>query len=91
MGWPLSKQTSSARWMRWESPGSRRCAVSAGADGIAVLWIEHVVRALLSTVDRLICLAGGVVVADGDPKEVLASEAVRFVYLGGKRIDEVAS
>ena len=61
------------------------------ADGIAVLWIEHVVRALLSTVDRLICLAGGVVVADGEPKEVLASEAVRFVYLGGKRVDEVAS
>jgi branched-chain amino acid transport system ATP-binding protein len=60
-------------------------------DGIAVLWIEHVVRALLSTVDRLLCLAGGVVVADGDPKEVLASEAVRSVYLGGKRIEEVAS
>lgn len=61
------------------------------ADGIAILWIEHVVRALLSTVDRLICLAGGVVVADGEPKEVLASDAVRFVYLGGKRVDEVAS
>jgi len=26
-------------------------------EGIAVLWIEHVVRALLSTVDRLLCLA----------------------------------
>ena len=25
-------------------------------DGIAVLWIEHVVRALFSTVDRLLCL-----------------------------------
>lgn len=62
-----------------------------GADGIAVVWIEHVVRALLSTVDRLICLSGGVVVADGEPKEVLASEAVRYVYLGGKRVDEVAS
>jgi branched-chain amino acid transport system ATP-binding protein len=64
---------------------------SLRADGIAVLWIEHVVRALLSTVDRLICLASGVVVADGEPKEVLASDAVRFVYLGGKRIDEDAS
>lgn len=61
------------------------------ADGIAVVWIEHVVRALLSTVDRLICLSGGVVVADGEPKEVLASEAVRYVYLGGKRVNEVAS
>lgn len=64
---------------------------SLRADGIAVLWIEHVVRALLSTVDRLICLAGGIIVADGEPTEVLASEAVRFVYLGGKRVDGVAS
>ncbi len=60
-------------------------------DGIAVVWIEHVVRALVSTVDRLLCLAGGVIVADGEPKEVLASEAVRSVYLGGKRIVEGVS
>ncbi len=33
--------------------------------GIAVIWIEHVVRALVSTVPRLICLANGAVVADG--------------------------
>ena len=58
-------------------------------EGIAVVWIEHVVRALLSTVDRLLCLAGGVVVADGDPQAVLASEEVRAVYLGGKIINEV--
>ncbi len=59
------------------------------ADGIAVVWIEHVVRALLSTVDRLVCLAAGVVVADGEPREVLASDAVRSVYMGGKILDEV--
>ena len=58
-------------------------------EGIAVLWIEHVVRALLSTVDRLLCLAGGVVVADGEPQTVLASDEVRAVYLGGKIINEV--
>ncbi|MGC1237242.1 MAG: ABC transporter ATP-binding protein [Acidimicrobiales bacterium] len=58
------------------------------SDGIAVVWIEHVVRALLSTVDRLLCLASGVIVADGEPKEVLASEAVRSLYLGSKRVEE---
>jgi branched-chain amino acid transport system ATP-binding protein len=57
-------------------------------EGIAVLWIEHVVRALLSTVDRLLCLANGALVADGEPREVLASEAVRRVYLGGRIINE---
>ncbi|HWD96488.1 MAG TPA: ATP-binding cassette domain-containing protein [Acidimicrobiales bacterium] len=51
-------------------------------DGIAVIWIEHVVRALVSTVSRLICLANGSIVADGRPDEVLASEEVRSVYLG---------
>jgi branched-chain amino acid transport system ATP-binding protein len=61
---------------------------SLRSDGIAVVWIEHVVRALLSTVDRLLCLAAGVIVADGEPKEVLASEAVRSLYLGSKRVEE---
>jgi branched-chain amino acid transport system ATP-binding protein len=59
------------------------------SDGIAVVWIEHVVRALVSTVDRLLCLASGVVVADGEPKVVLASDAVRSLYLGSKRVEEV--
>jgi branched-chain amino acid transport system ATP-binding protein len=60
-------------------------------DGMTIVWIEHVVRALLSTVDRLLCLANGEVVADGEPRQVLASEAVRRVYLGGAIINEATS
>ncbi len=60
---------------------------SLRSDGIAVVWIEHVVRALLTTVERLLCLASGVVVADGEPKSVLASDAVRSVYLGGRVLE----
>ncbi|MGD0607680.1 MAG: ATP-binding cassette domain-containing protein [Streptosporangiaceae bacterium] len=52
------------------------------ADGTAVIWIEHVVRALTAVVDRLICLAGGAFVGDGDPAAVLATPAVREVFLG---------
>ena len=52
------------------------------AEGIAVIWIEHVVRALTPVVDRLICLAGGSFVGDGTPAEVLATPAVREVFLG---------
>ena len=55
---------------------------SARAGGMAVIWIEHVVRALVESVDRLICLAGGHIVGDGAPAEVLASPAVREVFLG---------
>jgi len=52
------------------------------ADGTAVVWIEHVVRALTSLVDRLICLYGGTFVGDGDPASVLANPKVREIYLG---------
>ena len=47
-----------------------------------MIWIEHVVRALTPVVDRLICLAGGTFVGDGTPDEVLATPAVREVFLG---------
>src|SRR5258708_2176031 len=52
------------------------------ADGVAVVWIEHVVHALTATVDRLLCLAAGMVIGDGAPAEVLALPAVREVFLG---------
>jgi branched-chain amino acid transport system ATP-binding protein len=54
----------------------------ARAAGIAVIWIEHVVRALVGTVDRLLCLAAGKIVGDGSPAEVLASPRVKEVFLG---------
>ena len=52
------------------------------AGGTAVIWIEHVVRALTAVVSRLICLAGGKFVGDGEPAAVLAQPAVREVFLG---------
>ena len=57
---------------------------SVNADGIAVIWIEHVVRALTAVVGRLICLSGGKFVGDGDPGTVLAEPAVREVFLGSE-------
>ena len=54
------------------------------AEGIAVVWIEHVVRALTSAVERLICLAAGKFVGDGRPADVLANPAVREVFLGSE-------
>ncbi len=52
------------------------------AGGLTVLWIEHVVHALLRSVDRLVCLAAGALIADGAPAAVMADRTVREVYLG---------
>jgi len=52
------------------------------AEGTAVIWIEHVVRALTPVVSRLICLTGGKFVGDGAPATVLADPVVREVFLG---------
>jgi branched-chain amino acid transport system ATP-binding protein len=57
---------------------------AVNAEGITVIWIEHVVRALTPVVARLICLAGGKFVGDGDPAQVLANPAVREVFLGSE-------
>jgi branched-chain amino acid transport system ATP-binding protein len=54
------------------------------AEGTAVIWIEHVVRALTALVSRLICLSGGEFIGDGDPASVLANPRVREVYLGSE-------
>jgi branched-chain amino acid transport system ATP-binding protein len=52
------------------------------ARGIAILWIEHVVRALLQVAERLICLAAGRIIAAGSPDAVMNDPAVLEAYLG---------
>lgn len=50
--------------------------------GITVVWIEHVMKTMLTATDRLLALAGGKLIAEGKPQDVVASPAVRRVYLG---------
>jgi branched-chain amino acid transport system ATP-binding protein len=50
--------------------------------GITVVWIEHVMKTMLTATDRLLALAGGKLIAEGRPQDVVASPAVRRVYLG---------
>jgi branched-chain amino acid transport system ATP-binding protein len=54
------------------------------AQGIAIVWIEHIVHALLSVVDRLVALAAGRKLLEGDPHAVMGSPELRDVYLGAE-------
>ena len=52
------------------------------SDGVTIIWIEHIVHALVSVVDRLMCIAGGSVIDIGEPQKVLQSPKVIELYLG---------
>ncbi len=50
--------------------------------GVTIVWIEHVVHALLSVAKRLIVVDFGRKIADVLPAEILASNDVQSVYMG---------
>ncbi|MCY4395425.1 MAG: ABC transporter ATP-binding protein [Rhodospirillaceae bacterium] len=52
------------------------------AGGVSIVWIEHIVHALLSLVDRLIVINFGVKIDDGDPHTVMNSDQVQEIYMG---------
>jgi branched-chain amino acid transport system ATP-binding protein len=52
------------------------------AKGVTIIWIEHVLHALNSVVERLLVLDFGRVIGVGAPAEIMASKDVREIYLG---------
>jgi branched-chain amino acid transport system ATP-binding protein len=50
--------------------------------GVSIIWIEHVVHALLAVIDRLVVLHNGGFIAAGDPTTVIKSAAVADIYMG---------
>ncbi len=55
---------------------------SIHARDIGIIWIEHVVHALLAVVSRLVVLDFGRIVARGVPSEVMRSSEVQTIYMG---------
>lgn len=50
--------------------------------GVTMIWIEHVVHALLSIADRLFVINFGQKLAEGKPQTVMNDPEVRRVYMG---------
>jgi len=61
------------------------------SQGVTLIWIEHIVHALLSVVDRVMAIDFGNTLAEGTPDEVVNSEAFRQVYFGVEGDMEPAS
>jgi branched-chain amino acid transport system ATP-binding protein len=58
--------------------------------GVSIVWIEHVVHALLASVDRLLVLHNGAFIADGDPQAVIRSPQVAEIYMGQSYVETLA-
>jgi branched-chain amino acid transport system ATP-binding protein len=52
------------------------------AAGVTIIWIEHVLHALLGVADRLLVINFGAKLAEGPPDQVMNDPEVKRVYMG---------
>jgi branched-chain amino acid transport system ATP-binding protein len=52
------------------------------AEGISILMVEHIMRAVMGLSDRIVVLHHGEKIAEGSPTEIASSKTVQDVYLG---------
>ena len=53
--------------------------------GVTVIWVEHVMKAVLSLAERIVVLNFGRLLADGAPHDVMRDPAVVTAYLGERK------
>ena len=57
-------------------------------DGVTFLFVEHDMDVVMNHSDRVVVMAEGRVIAEGEPHEVRANQEVIDAYLGGATLSE---
>jgi ABC-type branched-subunit amino acid transport system ATPase component len=60
------------------------------ASGIAILMIEHIMRAVMSLSDRIVVLNLGAKLTEGTPQQVAENPEVITAYLGDSTLMQAA-
>ncbi|MBC7812768.1 MAG: ATP-binding cassette domain-containing protein, partial [Burkholderiales bacterium] len=55
---------------------------SIRGQGVTIIWIEHIVHALVSSVDRIMAMNFGTKIAEGKPNEIINSPEFQQIYFG---------
>jgi branched-chain amino acid transport system ATP-binding protein len=56
--------------------------IKLNEDGMTIIMIEHIMRAVMQFSHRIICLDAGQIIADGLPEVIVKDPAVERAYLG---------
>jgi branched-chain amino acid transport system ATP-binding protein len=59
---------------------------SLNRDGLTILLIEHVMRAVMALASQVLVLDHGIVIAEGTPEKVVRDPAVVQSYLGAEAV-----
>jgi branched-chain amino acid transport system ATP-binding protein len=71
-----------------EIDGMIQTVLKIREQGITILMIEHVMKAVMNVSDRIIVLDYGQQIAEGNPQEIASNPRVIEAYLGDPRLAE---
>ena len=52
--------------------------------GVTIIWVEHVLRAIMNSSDRVVVINQGEKIADAPPEQIVENPSVIAAYLGSK-------